>query len=646
MDKENKKSIDPASAAMIEKARAESEETAWDRYEAMQPQCGFGTLGICCRICVMGPCRIDPLGEGPKRGICGATAEIIAARNLARMIAAGTAAHADHGRSVAHALILTATGEAEGYEIKDEEKLLALAGEYGIEVNGRDVSEIARELGEKIMAEFGQQHGELTLALRAPIRQVQNWRKLGIMPRGIDREIVEMMDRTTIGVDSDAHNIILQGMRTALANGWGGSMIATELSDILFGRPVPIRAKVNLGVLKKDEVNVVVHGHEPTLSDVIVAAARDPQMLELAKKKGANGINLAGICCTANEILMRHGIPIAGNFLQQELAIMTGAVDVMLVDVQCVMPSLGRLAKSFHTKVISTSSRAKFPDVEHIEFREESGLSTAKEIIRIAIENYPERDESKIQIPKETMDLVAGFTAESVFRFLGGRFRATYRPLNDAIISGRLRGLAGVVGCNNPNSPHDDSHVEMVKELIAHDVLVVQTGCSAIACAKAGLLRPEAAAEYAGEGLKEICETVGIPPVLHMGACVDNSRILIALTNVVHEGGLGESISDIPVAASAPEWMSEKAVAIGFYAVASGVFTVFGKPLPILGSEELTKLVCSGLEELVGATYAFEEDPKKAAHLMIDHINKKRDALKLKPMMYANQEAAAGATTK
>ena len=631
---QDRKTVDQATQKVLQRAERENINTAWDRFNLMQPQCGFGELGICCRICNMGPCRIDPFGEGPQTGICGASADTIVARNLARAIAAGAAAHSDHGRDVAHTLLLTAQGKAKAYQIKDEEKLRGLAIEHGIKLEGRKKEEIAEELAEKVLGEFGQQQGELRMALRAPKKRAELWRKLGLLPRGVDREIVEIMHRTHMGVGNDYRNILMHGLRTALSDGWGGSMIATELSDVLFGSPRPIRGISNLGVLREDEVNVIVHGHEPTLSDVVVAASQDPELLELARKKGAKGINLAGICCTSNEILMRHGIPVAGNFLQQELALLTGAVEVMMVDVQCLMPALADAAGCFHTKLITTSHKCKFPQVVHIQFEEEKAYQIAKEILKLAVENFPNRDKNKVQIPREEESLVAGFTAESVFNFLGGKFRATYRPLNDAIIAGRLRGAAGVVGCNNPNICHDYGHIEMTKELIKNDVAVVATGCSAIASAKAGLLQPEAAMRFAGKGLQEICETVGIPPVLHVGSCVDNSRILITLTNVVNEGGLGEDISDLPVAGAAPEWMSEKAISIGFYFVASGVFTIFGTPQPVLGSEKVTRFMCEELEDTVGGKYAFESDPIKAAHLMIDHINKKREALRLRPVMY------------
>lgn len=624
------RSADKASQHMLKQAEKDSVQLAWDRLEAMQPQCGFGELGVCCKNCTMGPCRIDPFDEGAQVGVCGANADTIVARNLLQHIAVGAAAHSDHGRDVAHTLALVGEGKTHDYGISDRVKLREIAAIYGICIDGKKDIELAKEVAEKALSEFGQQHGELKFASRAPKKRLELWRRLGIVPRGIDREIVESLHRVHMGVDNDYKNIILHGLRCSLGDGWGGSMIATDLQDIMLGSPEPIRGKVNLGVLKEDCVNIVVHGHEPTLSEMAVKASSDPELLELAKKYGASGINLVGMCCTANEILMRHGIHTAGNFLQQELAILTGSVEVMMVDVQCIMPALTGLASCFHTEIVTTSPKLKFPGVTHIEFKEERAYEIAKSIIKLAIENYKKRDKTRLNIPKEEMDLVAGFTAEQIKNILGGRFRGTYRPLNDAIISGRIRGIGGVVGCNNPKIKHDWAHIEMVKELIKNDVIVLQTGCSAIACAKAGLMTPEAALEFAGPGLREVCETVGMPPVLHMGSCVDNSRILMAATEVVKEGGLGEDISDLPVAGAAPEWMSQKAISIGMYFVASGVFTVFGGAMPVLGSKNVTDYICNGLESVIGGKFAFEEDPIKAAHMMISHIDKKREALKLR----------------
>ncbi len=634
MGQRKQRSVDAAAQQMINLACDAGVRTAWDRFDAQQPQCGFGKLGICCRNCFMGPCRIDPFGDGAQEGICGATADTIVARNLLKDICAGTAAHSDHGREIVRALLLASEGKSDAYKIRGPAKLHKLADEYGIPRDGRSDREIAKDLAQFLLAEFGKQDGALANVARAPEQQQKNWAATGATPRGIDREVVTGMHMTNVGVDNDAEHIILGSARTALADGWGGSMIASDVSDVLFGEPHPLRSRVNLGVLKEDEVNILVHGHEPTLSDVIVAAAQDPELLAEAKAKGAKGINIAGICCTANEILMRHGVPIAGNFLQQELALMTGAVDVMLVDVQCVFPAVTDLQKCFHTKVVSTSPKAKFPGASHVEFHEHEAMETAKKILRMAIENYGRRDPTKVQIPKIQEKLVAGFTTEVVFEILGGRYRPSYRPLNDGIQAGRLRGVAGVVGCNNPKFPHDECHLAMVKELIRNEVLVVQTGCSAIACGKAGLLAPEAAAQYAGRGLQEICRAVGIPPVLHIGSCVDNTRILTACAEMVREGGIGDSFDKLPVAGAAPEWMSEKAIAIGMYFVASGIFVVIGQPLPVEGSQPVTELLTKTFTQHFGATWAFEADPIKAAHLMIDHIDRKRADLGLPLPMY------------
>jgi len=628
------KSIDLATQEALQKAKDENIKTVWDRLELQQPQCGFGQLGLCCTVCNMGPCRIDPFGEGTKEGVCGANADTIAARNLARKIAVGASAHSDHGRDVAHTLHLLSEGHAHDYEILDIGKLKILAQEFGIDTN-KTKDQIAKELGNKLLEEFGKQEGELVFTRRAPKKRQEIWKKLGITPRGIDREVVELLHTTTMGVDNDYRNIINNGMRCALSDGWGGSMIATDVEDIILGSPTPIRGKVNLGVLKENYVNIVVHGHEPVLSEMAVKVSQDEELIKLAKAKGAEGINLAGICCTANEVLMRHGVPVAGNFLQQELAIVTGAVEVMMVDVQCIMPALQEVAACFHTKLITTNPKARFPGVTHIEFHPQQAYETAKEIIKLGIENFSQRNKERVSIPKYEMDLVAGFTKEAIFQILGGKYRATYKPLNEAIISGRLRGLAGVVGCNNPKQTHDYFHTTLVKELIKNDILVLQTGCSAIACAKQGLMLPEAAKEYAGRGLQEICEAVGIPPVLHLGACVDNSRILTAASHIIEEGGLGEDLSDIPAAGCAPEWMSEKAITIGFYFVASGVYTIFGaSPFATLGSKNLTDYLTKDLEGITGGRFDFCDDPIKMAELMIAHIDKKRKALNLKPRMY------------
>jgi carbon-monoxide dehydrogenase catalytic subunit len=635
----DQKSIDPAALEMLQYAEGCGIGTAFTRADEMKP-CPIGASGACCRICSMGPCRLVGKDAESKTGVCGADMGTIAARHFARQVAGGVAAHSDHGRDMAMTLRAVAIGEAAGYQVRDEQKLLAVAGHMGIATAGRSINELALEVSDKALAQFGQPFGEIVYTHRATAKRQALWAKLKLTPRAVDREVTEVMHRTHEGVDLDAENILKSALRCSLADGWGGAMISTDISDILFGTPSPLTSEVNLGVLKADQVNVVVHGHEPTLSAMMVEAVRDPVLIAEAKAKGAQGINLAGICCTSNEILMRFGIPPAGNFLHQELAVLTGAVEAMVVDVQCIMAALGPLSQRFHTKLITTSPKAKIAGATHIEFDEKRAPETAREIVRLAIENYPNR--GPIHIPDYHEPLVAGFSHEYLNYMQGGFHRGSFRPLNDAIIAGRIRGLAGVVGCNNARVTQDEGIVTMIKELIARDVMVVVTGCAATAGAKAGYLSPEIL-DAAGPGLREVMEAIGIPPVLHLGSCVDNSRILTVLTQVATEGGLGEDIDDLPAVGLCPEWMCEKAVAIGTYFAASGAHVIFGVGSPVRASSEVTRLMTSGWEELVGGSLEFEPDWQKMLERSLELIDGKRAALKL-PVYDPSQFGASGDT--
>ncbi len=602
---------------------AKQVRTAYDRLDDRgMSACLFGSGGTCCRICNMGPCQIID-GVESMIGVCGATADTVAARNFARIVAAGTAAHTDHAREMVRGFIATAKGETP-HEIKDVAKLHKMATIFGIEIEDRDKNEIALELGERALAEFGQQEGTLTMLKRAPEKQQKIWKEMGVEPRGIDREVVEMMHRTHMGVDQEYKNIMKQAARTSLADGWGASMLSTELTDIMFGTPVPKRAIVDLGVLREDMVNVTVHGHEPLLAESLCLAADDEEIIGLAKKAGAKGVNLAGVCCTGNEILMRRGIPVAGSFIQQEMVLATGAVEAMVVDVQCIMQSVAQVVKGKHTDVITTNYRAKMPDAIHIQFEEDAAYESAKKILKHAIANFKKRGDYYIPEDKK-LDVVVGFSHETINYMLGGRFRQSYRPLNDNIINGRIRGVGALVGCEHYKYS-DDVHFKIAVELIKNNVLVLATGCAAQALGRRGLLRPEAATEYAGDGLREVCETVGMPPVLHVGSCVDNSRLLIALTEMVNEGGLGDDISQLPAVGSAPLWMSEKAVAIGQYFVTSGAHVVF-QDLPVTGAKKFSKYILEGLKEEYGACWGVEKDPIKHARAMIAAIDEKREAL-------------------
>jgi len=615
---------DAASVEILKKAELDNVSTCFTRIEAHQAQCTFGVNGVCCRICHMGPCRIS---KKAPRGVCGADADTIVARNFLREVVGGAAAHSDHGRHLVLLLKKAARGKGGDYQIRDERALRRIASLYEIELDGKSSEQIALELALLFLNEFTAQEEPLQTLRLSPVQQQSLWKSHRVEPTGIDRMIVESMHRTHMGVDHDYRNLLLQSFRAALSDGWGGSRIASAVSDILFGTPSPVRSQANLGVLGKNTVNIVVHGHEPELSEMLAIAVQSPEIRDYAKSAGAEGVTLAGICCTANEILMRHGIPIAGNFLQQELALITGAVEMMLIDVQCCMPSLPEVASAYHTEIVSTTDIAKTIGATHISFDENHALNSAKTLIRRAIDNFKNRDAKKVAIPSSKKPMIAGFSVEAIKYMLGGSFRASFRPLNDAIMQGRIQGVVGIVGCNNPRTRLDAYINVLTRELIQKNILVLKTGCAAIASAKEGMLTPEAALDLAGPGLREVCEAVGIPPVLHMGSCVDNSRILEAGAEMVREGGLGDDLSQIPAVGVAPEWMSEKAVSIGCYFVASGIDVILGHPFHIAGSENVTRFLNEETREIFGSSFHVCEDPQIAALKIFELIQEKRERL-------------------
>ncbi|MEZ4599083.1 MAG: anaerobic carbon-monoxide dehydrogenase catalytic subunit [Syntrophotaleaceae bacterium] len=635
-EKPDCRSVDSAAVKMLKIADAHGLETAWDRLEKQQPQCGYGQLGTCCRNCSMGPCRIDPLGEGPQKGVCGSNADTMVARNLARMAAAGSSAHSDHGRKVALLLKDVATGRNTDYSIINPDKLFVVAGRLGIPAEGRETLEVANDVADLAIACFGAQ-GEETLPIvlkympKKRLELLKNVEKtlgeltgarIGLLPRGIDREVVDIMHRTHFGCDADPLSLVAQALRCSFGDGWGGSLIATECQDILFGSPTVRTIKANLGVLDPDMVNVLVHGHEPVLSEKVVEWARSPEMAQAAKAVGAKGVNVAGLCCTGNEILMRQGVNVAGNLLHSELAIMTGAVEAMVVDVQCIFPSLADLSSCFHTRFITTSEQTNIPGALHIQFEEKDANAIARRIIQTAIDAFPNRNQAKVYIPQETEEAMVGFTVEQILAALGGK----PDPLVEVIANGTIKGVVGLVGCNNVKVQQDFFHLALTRELIKRDILVVGTGCWAIAAAKAGLMNTRAQS-LAGPGLKAVCEQLGIPPVLHMGSCVDCSRMLV-LTGALADH-LGVDTAALPVVGSAPEWTTEKAVAIGSYFVGSGLPVHLWPVPPILGSAAVTKILTESAKDLLGGYFFVEEDPIATADRMEAIIMEKRAGLGL-----------------
>ncbi len=619
--------MEAVSEVLSNLAKERFAETWADRKQAQKPQCKFGEEGVCCRICSMGPCRITP--KAP-RGICGADAAAIAGRNYIRAVAGGASAHSDHGRDVAHVLHISSRDG--NYIIRDEAKLIKIANEWGVETEGRDIYDIAHEVAEVGLMEYGKPFGTQRFTERAIESRQQVWKDADVEPRAIDREIATIMHMTTMGCTSDPDALVKQGIRAGLADGWGGSMMGTEFTDILFGTPMPKETEADLGVLEKDMVNIIIHGHEPALSEMVVAASEDPEMIQYAKDKGAKGINIAGLCCTANEITMRHGVRMAGNFLMQENAVLTGAVEAVVVDIQCIFPALSSLTKCYHTKFITTSPKARIPGSIYMEFDEARAYDIAKEIVTSAIDNYENRDNTKVYIPATKQSATVGYSCEAIVKQLDTVTNSfvdetgTYEPLVQCLKSGVLRGAVGIVGCNNPKVRPDFSHIEIIKELIKNDIIVVATGCSAQAAAKAGLLSKEAK-DLCGDGLRTVCELADIPPVLHMGSCVDISRILLLVNDVAAQWGV--DTTELPIIGCAPEWMSEKAVSIANYVIGSGIETFLGVEPQVKGSDKMMELITDGTRELVGAGFVIDTDPENLVKLMIEEIEEKRTALNI-----------------
>ena len=620
--------MEAATNSLLETGKKVGADTWQQRVKNQTPHCGFGEAGTCCRICSMGPCRVTP--KSP-RGICGCDVHGIVGRNYLRFTAGGAATHSDHGREICHTLYQTKEGG--NYTVKDPEKLIRIAKEWGIETEGKDIYDLAHEVAETGLMEYGKPFGTQRFLKRAPEHTQKLWHDAEIEPRAIDREVSQSMHMTHMGCSSLPEALIRQALRAGLSDGWGGSMMGTEFSDVLFGTPKPVDTTANLGVMEKDNVNIVVHGHDPSLSEMIVYYANDPEMIAYAKSMGAKGITISGVCCTSNEVAMRHGIPMAGNYLNQENVVLTGACEAIVVDVQCIFPALGPLSKCFHTKFITTSPIARMPDSEFIRFSAANAGENAKAIVKMAVENFKNRKPELVNIPDLKQNARVGYSVEAIVKVLDGVANSqvdefgTTKPLLECVTSGVLRGAVAMVGCNNPKVRHDVAHVELMKKMLENDIILIVSGCSAQAAAKAGLMDPVKAKDYCGAGLKRVCELAGIPPVLHMGSCVDISRMMILAAELSKDSGI--PISQLPVIGCAPEWMSEKAVSIGNYVVATGIETFLGVDPYTKGSSEVTDLLQGehGVKDWVEARFVVETDIEKLGDKMIECIEAKRAAL-------------------
>ncbi len=636
-DKEDVKRMTPnkATREMLEHLEREGIETAFDRYISQQPQCSFGLSGLCCRRCLWGPCRLSIKGDKRKsRGICGADTNVVVMGNLLRGLAAGCAAHGQHAKEVIETLILTAEGKT-GFEIVEKGVILDLAKRFHLDT-GKPFDQLAAAAGKILLDDLSRvDEAEMkTLLAYAPQERINTWREMGILPRSAFYEIVEALHKTTLGGDSDWKDLAKQELRTALAYCFStlfGSSLATEA---LFGIPRPRTVELNYGILENSCVNILIHGHNPPLAEKIIEKIESPEIQRLAEDSGAQGIQLAGMCCTGLELLARHGIPSLGGILAQELIIGTGAIDAVIVDMQCVVPGFKTVADCWGTEIITTSQSNRIPGATHIPFDPIKADEIALEVARRAVGAYSRRHHSKTNIPAVKTKAIIGFSLEAILDAFGGR-----KNLLELLESGKIKGIVTVVGCNTTKVPYENSHVIIARELIKHGILVTTTGCSSQALLNAGLCSP-AAAELAAEGLREVCQERGIPPVLAVGACVDNTRTIRLFIELAEEAGL--PINKLPFLFSGPEPGNEKSIGQGvtFLALGVSVHQGFPGPIPVpipiaregsdclddydRGGNDVADFFAEGIHDLLGSRVYSEPYPNLAAKLIQMHIRRKR----------------------
>jgi carbon-monoxide dehydrogenase catalytic subunit len=628
----------PGDIDLFRKAKEENLELGIDRLKKMMPQCGFGELGTCCVLCYLGPCRIDPFEAGPKQGVCGADADVIVARNFLRAATGGAASHAGHARELALLLLEVAEGKAPGYQVRDEAKLLSLAARLGIGTDGRTVAAIAADVARKAIEDFGRQDGKPMnwLCARTTAKEYDKWEKLGLVVSNPHNEIETAMHRTSMGNDADPLNLWVATLRMGMVDQFAGLALATDLSDILFGTPSPKVVSANYSVIKADSVNIACHGHNPIMASKLVEWA--DKLEEEARAAGADRINVVGVCCIGNELVERYGAGYAGHLAQAELFLVTGAVDAMVVDMQCIWPGLAAVAKCYGTRFITTVPFVRNPDAIHVEFEPSSADEKAGEILRHGIEAFRKRKSSgaPVRIPDVGAKMLTGISVEALVSVLSAANAADpLAAVVDAVASGDIQGAVGIVGCPSPKLRHSGMTEKLAAELLRNDVLIVTTGCANHILAQAGFLTSEAADRYAGPGLAKVLAALGkaaglgapLPPVLHMGSCVDNSRIYDLLAALA--GKLGIEISQLPVAGSAPEFITEKAISIGSFFLAAGILVHLAPPPRVFGSPFAVDLLTRKLPGINGGRALVETDPLKAAAEILSHIRSKRRALGL-----------------
>lgn len=613
---------DPAVREMLLRAEQLGLDTAFDRFDKQKPQCNFGLAGVCCKICNMGPCRIT--SKSP-RGVCGADADLVVARNLLRAAAAGAAQHGMHAREIILSLKWAAEGKLD-IPIMGEQKIRATAEAFGIPTRHRTTKKIAIDLADALLADMSRTEPDeyKTIKACAPPERQETWKNLDILPISAYHEVFEAYHKTGCAIDGDWKSIMQQFLRCGLAFTFSGVVGANIATDSLFGVGDRVTSKVNIGALKKGYVNIAVHGHLPTLVSQIVKTGQEEKFIELAKSKGAKGIRFYGICCSGLAAMYRYGgvIPLS-NAVSAELVLGTGALDLWVADVQDVFPSIMEVAKCFKTTVVTTSDSARLPGAERYEYdHHHSNISETKalaeKIVTRAIESFEERKGIPVYIPPYEVEAEVGFSVEYVHKRFG-----SMKPLADALKSGKILGIVNMVGCNNPKVLYEKAIVDVADVLLKNNVLILSNGCASFPLMKLGYCNTSAL-DKTGESLREFL-TPDLPPVWHVGECIDNTRssgIFAGIANV-----LGKDLYEMPFAFTSPEWGNEKGIdaALGFRLM--GINSYHCVEAQIYGSQNVIEFLKDGTKELLGSVMHVDTDPVSLGIKIVEDIKAKRKAL-------------------
>ncbi len=613
---------DPAVREMMLRAEQIGIDTAFDRFDAQQPQCSFGLAGVCCKICNMGPCKITP--KSPK-GVCGADADLIVARNLLRSAAAGASQHGMHAREVILSLKWAAEGRL-NIPIMGQQKIRDTAKSFGIKTEHRQIKHIASDLADALLEDMSRtipaEHR--TIKACAPAERQEVWKDLDIIPISAYHEVFEAFHKSGCGTDGDWKSVMQQFLRCGLSFTFSGVVGASIATDSLFGVGDRVTSKVNIGALKKGYVNIAVHGHLPTLVSQIVAVGKEEKFVELAKSKGAKGIQFYGICCSGLAAMYRYGgvIPLS-NAVSAELVLGTGALDLWVADVQDVFPSIMEVAKCFKTTVVTTSESARLPGAERFEYDHqhsniEQTRELAEKIVMRAIESFEARRGIPVYIPPYEVDAEVGFSVEYVHKRFG-----SMQPLADALREGKILGIVNMVGCSNPKVLYEKATVDVADVLLKNNVLILTNGCAAFPLMKLGYCNVSAL-DKVGDSMREFL-TPDLPPVWHVGECIDNTRSTGIFAGVA--GASGHKICEMPYAFTSPEWGNEKGLdaALGFRLM--GINSYHCVEAPIYGSKNVIEFLKEGTKETLGSAMHVDVDPVALGNKIVEDIKAKRRAL-------------------